>query len=202
MAQMYKVFIKESLLILSDKAEDGAKNFLGLEQLRNLVKSLYTEEKREVQVWSNDLAKLWQSFKSIYKIIDAAGGAIQNEEGELLMIYRLGHWDLPKGKIELNESKEEGALREVIEECGVNEPSIVGVLPTTYHYYELKGQGILKRSFWFAMELEKNSPLKPQLEEDISQVIWCSPAKVQELKEQSYGNIRLVLDAMEEEEWW
>jgi 8-oxo-dGTP pyrophosphatase MutT (NUDIX family) len=201
MAQMYKVFIKESLLILSDNSTEGSINYLGPEQLRNLVKSLYTEEKRAVRVWSNDLVKLWQAFKSIYKIIDAAGGAIHNEEGELLMIYRLGHWDLPKGKVELNESKEEAAVREVIEECGVNKPRIVGVLPTTYHYYELKGQGILKRSFWFAMELAKNSPLKPQLEEDISQVIWCSPTTVQELKKKSYGNIRLVLDAVEREDW-
>lgn len=198
---MYKVFIKESLLILSDTSRDGAIDFLGTEQLRNLVKSLAASDKREVYIWSSDLAKLWQSFKSIFRIIDAAGGAVKNTEGDLLMIYRYGHWDLPKGKIELGESKEEGAIREVMEECGVDEPEIIGVLPTTYHYYELDGEPILKRSFWFAMSLDKNSPLKPQLEEDISQVIWCDSAKVEELKDQSYGNIRLVLNALEEEDY-
>jgi len=198
MAQMYKVFIKESLLILSDTYREGAIDFLGTEQLRNLVKSIAASEKTEVYIWSSDLSKLWQSFKSIFRIIDAAGGAIKNTEGDLLMIYRYGHWDLPKGKIELGESKEEGALREVMEECGVDEPDITGVLPTTYHYYELEGEPILKRSFWFAMSLDKNSPLKPQLEEDISQVIWCDSAKVEELKDQSYGNIRLVLNALDE----
>ena len=171
---------------------------MGTEQLRNLVKSIAASEKTEVYIWSSDLSKLWQSFKSIFRIIDAAGGAIKNTEGDLLMIYRYGHWDLPKGKIELGESKEEGALREVMEECGVDEPDITGVLPTTYHYYELEGEPILKRSFWFAMSLDKNSPLKPQLEEDISQVIWCDSAKVEELKDQSYGNIRLVLNALDE----
>jgi len=195
---MYKVFIKESLLILSDTYREGAIDFLGTEQLRNLVKSIAASEKTEVYIWSSDLSKLWQSFKSIFRIIDAAGGAIKNTEGDLLMIYRYGHWDLPKGKIELGESKEEGALREVMEECGVDEPDITGVLPTTYHYYELEGEPILKRSFWFAMSLDKNSPLKPQLEEDISQVIWCDSAKVEELKDQSYGNIRLVLNALDE----
>lgn len=198
---MYKVFIKESLLILSDTSRDGAIDFLGTEQLRNLVKSLAASDKREVYIWSSDLAKLWQSFKSIFRIIDAAGGAVKNTEGDLLMIYRYGHWDLPKGKIELGESKEEGAIREVMEECGVDEPEIIGVLPTTYHYYELDGEPILKRSFWFAMSLDKNSPLKPQLEEDISQVIWCDSAKVEELEDQSYGNIRLVLNALEEEDY-
>jgi len=195
---MYKVFIKESLLILSDTSREGAIDFLGTEQLRNLVKSLSSSKKIEVYIWSSDLSKLWQSFKSIFRIIDAAGGAVKNDEGDLLMIYRYGHWDLPKGKIELGESNEEGAIREVMEECGVDEPEITGVLPTTYHYYELEGEPILKRSFWFAMKLDKGSPLTPQLEEDISQVIWCDSAKIEELKDQSYGNIRLVLNALEE----
>jgi 8-oxo-dGTP pyrophosphatase MutT (NUDIX family) len=198
---MYKVFIKESLLILSDTPQEGAINYLGTEQLRNLVKSMALEENSKFYVWSSDLPKLWQSFKSLFRIIDAAGGAIKSPEGDLLMIYRYGHWDLPKGKIEAGESKEEGAIREVMEECGVDEPAIIGVLPTTYHYYELKGEPILKRSFWFAMELDKNTPLKPQLEEDISQVIWCDAAKVEELKNHSYGNIRLVLEALEKGDW-
>ena len=198
---MYKVFIKESLLILSDTPQEGAINYLGTEQLRNLVKSMALEENSKFYVWSSDLPKLWQSFKSLFRIIDAAGGAIKSPEGDLLMIYRYGHWDLPKGKIEAGESKEEGAIREVMEECGVDEPAIIGVLPTTYHYYELKGEPILKRSFWFAMELDKNTPLKPQLEEDISQVIWCDAAKVEELKDHSYGNIRLVLEALEKGDW-
>jgi 8-oxo-dGTP pyrophosphatase MutT (NUDIX family) len=201
MGQMYKVFIKESLLILSDTPQEGAINYLGTEQLRNLVKSMALEENSKFYVWSSDLPKLWQSFKSLFRIIDAAGGAIKSPEGDLLMIYRYGHWDLPKGKIEAGESKEEGAIREVMEECGVDEPAIIGVLPTTYHYYELKGEPILKRSFWFAMELDKNTPLKPQLEEDISQVIWCDAAKVEELKNHSYGNIRLVLEALEKGDW-
>lgn len=198
---MYKVFIKESLLILSDTPQEGAINYLGTEQLRNLVKSMALEENSKFYVWSSDLPKLWQSFKSLFRIIDAAGGAIKSPEGDLLMIYRYGHWDLPKGKIEAGESKEEGAIREVMEECGVDEPAIIGVLPTTYHYYELKGEPILKRSFWFAMELDKNTPLIPQLEEDISQVIWCDAAKVEELKDHSYGNIRLVLEALEKGDW-
>lgn len=198
---MYKVFIKESLLILSDTPQEGAINYLGSEQLRNLVKSMAVSENSSVYIWSSDLPKMWQSFKSLFRIIDAAGGAIISPEGDLLMIYRYGHWDLPKGKLEAGESKEAGAIREVMEECGVDEPEIVGVLPTTYHYYELEGEPILKRSFWFAMELDKNTPLKPQLEEDISQVIWCDAAKVEQLKDQSYGNIRLVLEALEKGDW-
>ena len=37
----------------------------------------------------------------------------------LLLHYPHGHWDLPKGKIEAEESKQEAALRELHEETGL-----------------------------------------------------------------------------------
>jgi 8-oxo-dGTP pyrophosphatase MutT (NUDIX family) len=37
----------------------------------------------------------------------------------LLLHYSAGHWDLPKGKIEAGETKEEAALRELMEETGL-----------------------------------------------------------------------------------
>ena len=42
-----------------------------------------------------------------------------NFKNEILLIYRNGVWDLPKGKIEFGESYEDAALREVAEETGV-----------------------------------------------------------------------------------
>ena len=35
------------------------------------------------------------------QIITAAGGLVFNQNDELLMIYRRGKWDLPKGKLEV-----------------------------------------------------------------------------------------------------
>lgn len=37
----------------------------------------------------------------------------------LLLQYTAGHWDLPKGKIEKGETKQEAALRELMEETGL-----------------------------------------------------------------------------------
>lgn len=53
------------------------------------------------------------------KFILAAGGLVKNTEDQWLLIFRLGKWDLPKGKLENGETPEAAALREVEEECGI-----------------------------------------------------------------------------------
>ena len=57
-----------------------------------------------------------EDFQGLYKIIEAAGGVVFNEKNEILMIYRLKTWDLPKGKIEKGETPADAAFREVCEE--------------------------------------------------------------------------------------
>ena len=34
----------------------------------------------------------------MFKVVKAAGGVIENENKQILFIYRLKKWDLPKGK--------------------------------------------------------------------------------------------------------
>src|SRR6267154_620027 len=46
----------------------------------------------------------WQTFISYCSLIEAAGGLVQNEKNEWLIIFRRGKWDLPKGKIEGDET--------------------------------------------------------------------------------------------------
>ena len=65
-------------------------------------------------------------------MIFASGGVVFNNE-KLLMIYRNSLWDLPKGKMELNESELECALREVEEECGIDNLRVIKFLKYTYH---------------------------------------------------------------------
>ena len=38
-----------------------------------------------------------------------------------LLIYRRGKWDLPKGKLDYEESPEQAGVREVEEECGIGQ---------------------------------------------------------------------------------
>ncbi len=61
----------------------------------------------------------FDEFVSKRKFIHAAGGLVQNSNGDFLFMERNETIDLPKGKLEKGESDEEGALREVEEETGV-----------------------------------------------------------------------------------
>ncbi len=145
-------------------------------------KCLYVEEKE------------WESYKKGKKWIDAAGGIVKNKSGELLLIFRLGFWDLPKGKLEKGENPEAGALREVEEECGIGELSIVKKLNQSYHTYELKGKQVIKRTFWFEMNYAGSSvKLTPQLEENITDAQWLRGAALQKAVRGAYPMIREVL---------
>lgn len=197
---MYKVFIKDSLIMIGDEPKNGAIDFLGAAQLMNLVQARMKAPSEPVYVFARDLKDVWSQFKSNFRLIEAAGGAVLNPEQKLLMIYRLGKWDLPKGKIEFGEPKEMAALREVEEETGVPRPEIIGILPTTYHVYELEDRLILKRTYWYAMKINQGFDfLVPQLEEDIIDATWCDAKQIFENRQNSYANIALVLDALEEE---
>lgn len=200
MGQIYKVFIKESLIIIGDEPEDDAVDYLGNAQLLNLIQARLKESYKPVYVFARNLKDVWSEFKRSFKIIEAAGGAVLNPDQKLLMIFRLGKWDLPKGKIELGEPREMAAIREVEEETGVPRPEIFGILPTTYHIYSLADRLILKRTYWYAMRIKNGFDfLVPQLEEDIIDASWCDATEVAENRTNTYGNIALVLDALEEE---
>jgi ADP-ribose pyrophosphatase YjhB (NUDIX family) len=132
----------------------------------------------------------WEGFCAQYMLIEAAGGLVYNLDNQLLMIFRNGKWDLPKGKLESGENISQCAMREVEEECGVEELSIVKKLKSTYHTYKLNGKAILKRTYWFKMNSNYKSKLTPQLEEGITKVEWVSLSEVPLKLENSYGNIK------------
>ena len=75
-------------------------------------------------------------------MVEAAGGLVFNKDGGILMIFRNGKWDLPKGKLEIGESVEECAIREVQEECGVSGLIIENKIKDTYHTYILEEENI------------------------------------------------------------
>ncbi|MEN8835360.1 MAG: NUDIX domain-containing protein, partial [Polaribacter sp.] len=136
----------------------------------------------------------WQLFIKNLKVIPAAGGLVLNDEKSVLFIYRNEVWDLPKGGIEKGESKEIAAIREVEEECGITNLSILKQLPTTYHIYDYKGLN-LKQTFWFLMHSNDTSALTPQLEEGITKVAFLNSKKIKSALLNTYTNIKLVYDA-------
>ena len=127
-------------------------------------------------------------------LIEAAGGVVYNNKNQVLMIFRDGKWDLPKGKLELNENIKDCAIREVEEECGVSGLSIINSLQDTYHTYELNEKKILKRTYWFTMNTDYKGSLVPQAEEGISEVVWVDKDHVTEKLNNSFGNIKELLD--------
>ena len=132
-------------------------------------------------------------FCSKYNIIQAAGGVVFNDYNQLLMIFRNGKWDLPKGKLENFESVEQAAIREVEEECGVSNLKIDIRLDETYHIYTLQDKDILKKTYWFKMYCD-NQFLIPQMEEGISKACWVPKDEIVEKLSNSYANIKDLLE--------
>lgn len=137
------------------------------------------------------------------KAVTAAGGAVfrsGDEDGMLrvLLIYRRGVWDLPKGKLEDSESLEECAIREVTEETGsAYSPKIITPLLKTYHEYEQDEVDYAKTTHWFAMQFPSASEIKfyPQIEEGIEQVKWFPVSEAK--KRVGYANLIEVLKSLE-----
>ena len=126
-----------------------------------------------------------------YRYVRAAGGIVRNAEGQILMIFRRGVWDFPKGKVESGEGNEEAAVREVLEETGV-EARITDPVPfSVFHTYDTYGPKMLKETLWYQMEAIKGS-VQPQTEEQIEQVAWVNPAEVQKNLENSYAALKEI----------
>lgn len=120
-----------------------------------------------------------EKFQQAFKLIEAAGGLIEHN-GRYLFIYRLKKWDLPKGKLDKNESSEAAAVRECEEECGISKLSIIKTLNPTYHLYDYKGNYAIKKTFWYAMNTQHQGVLTPQTEENIEQVRWFNQEEIKQ----------------------
>lgn len=108
----------------------------------------------------------------------AAGGLVTNPQGELLMIHRLGKWDLPKGKLEAGETIATAAWREVEEETGLQGHLVTSHLVDTFHVFKRKVNWKFKVTHWYAMRVDTPQNLVPQTEEGITAVKWWSRAEL------------------------
>lgn len=131
----------------------------------------------------------WERFCSDYILIKAAGGVVYNHRKDLLMIFRNGKWDLPKGKLEIGENIEDCAIREVQEECGIINLHVISKLKDTYHTYELNGKKVMKQTCWYKMYSIAEEELTPQTEEGIIKVEWVRQDKIAERLRNSYANL-------------
>lgn len=192
---MYKVFIYDKPVYLTSDANFTEKNCQQLKGVNvdKIIRLLEEADQQGVIVLVKDLKVAWKAFKKSFKYIKAAGGIVLNTNQEVLCIHRLGKWDLPKGKLEKNESIEACALREIEEECNVNQLKIINEIPSTYHCYPYKGKWALKRTYWYKVSTTFAGNLIPQTEEGIEKVEWIREEKLDQVFQDTYRSILEVL---------
>ncbi len=199
---MYKVFFKDRIVFLTNNIERDLSNDFGAifkysnnKELNDFILNFESrEEIKKAFIYHHDLDELFEHFTNCFKFINAAGGVVKNNEDQILVIHRLGVWDLPKGKAEKGETIEETAIREVEEECSITNLRITKTLTPTFHTYRLKEKLILKRTYWYEMSYSGTEIPQPQTEEDITAVKWINMSETSIIKENTYPSIIEVLN--------
>jgi len=161
--------------------------------IKSLLHEIKKEELHAGVLLHSDLKALKHAFFKHFELIEAAGGIVQNEKKEILFIYRLDKWDLPKGKVEKGENFEECAIREVEEETGVTNLELINKIGETYHTYNAFGKHFLKISHWYYMTCLKVQNLVPQTEENITAIKWVKTKDIKEPMTNTYPSIKDIL---------
>ena len=108
----------------------------------------------------------------------AAAGGLVLSGGHALLIRKHHLWDLPKGKLNGDESPEHCAVREIAEETGLN-PGLLSIRSplcrSSYISYYAVGP-VNKTVDWFLLDYDGDvtDPLTPELSEDIDLCQWVS----------------------------
>lgn len=95
----------------------------------------------------------------------SAGGVVLNPKGEVLIVrQRDGSWSLPKGHIQEGEDTKAAAIREIGEEAGIHDATLVKILGS-YSRYSLADTGMedtskLKR-ITFYLFVTRETDLRP-----------------------------------------
>ncbi|MEL6676099.1 MAG: NUDIX domain-containing protein [Bacteroidota bacterium] len=137
----------------------------------------------------------WETFQDRFKHVDAAGGLVVNEHGEYLCILNRGRWTLPKGVVEWREPVEEAAVREVMEETGIEAVQLLHEIEPSFHTFRRRRKWVLKTTYWYRMQGSSQSSLTPQVDEQIEEVAWKSKNEWLELAPRSYPLIRNLFEA-------
>jgi 8-oxo-dGTP pyrophosphatase MutT (NUDIX family) len=204
MKQMYKVFINQKTIFLTKDISNLKIEVDDILVHPHSKTALIHEYQRFINnpaalklyiFKPNHVKQLYRDFLSMFVKIEAAGGLVVNSAGQFLFIYRYGKWDLPKGKIEAFEKKDEAALREVEEETGIGKLKIINPLTKTRHLYEEKGKQCLKVTWWYYMKTSDNHLPVPQQEEGITNAQWIDRDKMKDVMLNTYLSIIDVINS-------
>ena len=130
-------------------------------------------------------------------LIESAGGLVCNRSHHLLLIFKRGKWDMPKGRIEDLQLPEVSALREVEEETGLEAKklTILGKLVSTYHTTSHQKVDYLKKTHWYLMDYDgDDDATDPQVEEGIIECRWVHLSDLPAYRELLRARINYVVD--------
>jgi len=197
MAQKYRIYINEKVILLTEKLPARAEIYEHIDgdifDLRLVYNWVLNHHSKLFYVLCNDAKAFLKKISKSMTLIRAAGGLVINENNEFLFIYRNNKWDIPKGKIEEDEGIKEAAVREVEEECGITVSTLGKRICKTYHTYVYKGEVVLKKTYWFEMRCQGKPRLKPQKEEGITEVRWFKKGHIEPILHNTFPSITDVL---------
>ena len=195
---MYKVFFNRKFIEFTNEivAHDDTNPFFYIKfsNAKLIVTALKSKKVKGVYLYHPNKKKLLEHFLKRFPLIQAAGGVVQHANSKILFIYRNNKWDMPKGRVEKNETITDGALREVMEETGVRDLILKKPLSITYHIFSRNGKYKLKKTYWYLMYTNYKGPLIPQVEEGILQAVWRTPDQVPEMMKNAYENIKILIE--------
>ncbi|MDR1348983.1 MAG: NUDIX domain-containing protein [Prevotellaceae bacterium] len=198
---MKKIFFNDRFFIFDSNSEiekiheeDDICELHRFSELHSLLDKFLYESERNMYVICSNEDEAFVAFCDLFDMIFAGGGLVRNSKGDVLLIYRYGHWDLPKGKQEAGENIAHTAIREVKEECGISDIEPGNFLTETYHCFSMNGKLIMKRNFWYEMFCDSET-LVPQETEDIEKAEFVSKDRLSDYIDFMYASVREVFAA-------
>ena len=189
---MINIYFGERVIHLTDENKEYYSRYNNRKDLRQLIEKFAQSDHPELYIYDDGLNDLYKNFRTCFTYIEAAGGIVNNSDDKILIIKAEDTWQLPKGKVESDESFEEAACREVSEECGIHTPIIVKQLPSTFHTYKKNDVFYLKRTYWFKMVYKGEEQLVPQEKENITDARWIAKSDIFDVLKNTYKSLNII----------
>lgn len=199
-----KIYFNDKPLFLCDSVDETIQPYvhhddavfideLNTHTVKTMIHEMEQPAVHAAVFYHPDLAALKKAFFKKFTLVQAAGGLVQNEKKEILIIFRKGKWDLPKGKLDKGEKLEDCAIREVEEETGLQNVRLLAPLTITYHTYHEGARFILKESHWYTMQVKGEQALVPQTSEGIHEIKWITTKAVEKLFPDCFPSVTDVI---------